>query len=156
MRPAKPPSGAYCRDEIHDVSRGRFRCLKAYGKSSFYQERLNRTYFGRTSLGDPSIHKQARAQNAYAPCASVPGAPAIPPSYVWPDIIASAWIPRGSGCSHIAIAILAVRQAVNPFPWILLGNREVILSEAPVEIPGPTCSKHLCSFLAGHHERVAS
>lgn len=31
------------------------------------------------------MHKHASAQNAYAPCASVCGAPEIPPSNVWPD-----------------------------------------------------------------------
>lgn len=30
------------------------------------------------------MHKQASTQNAYAPCASVCGAPEIPPSNVWP------------------------------------------------------------------------
>ena len=30
------------------------------------------------------MHKHASAQNAYPPCASVCGAPEIPPSNVWP------------------------------------------------------------------------
>lgn len=45
---------------------------------------MHHPYVGNCSCGRPRIHKQAKAQKAYAPCASVPGQPEIPPSYVWP------------------------------------------------------------------------
>lgn len=43
-------------------------------------------YLGIMSSGWPRMHKHARAQNAYAPCASVPGLPEMPPSKDWPGV----------------------------------------------------------------------
>lgn len=46
---------------------------------------MGRTHFGIISSGEPRRDRQARAQNAYAPCASASGWPDMPPSKVWPS-----------------------------------------------------------------------
>lgn len=42
------------------------------------------SYLLKISSGGPKIDRHARAQKAYAPWASDPGLPEIPPSNVWP------------------------------------------------------------------------
>lgn len=42
------------------------------------------SYLLKVSSGGPKIDRHARAQKAYAPWASDPGLPEIPPSNVWP------------------------------------------------------------------------
>lgn len=59
------------------------------------------SYLLKISSGGPKIERHARAQKAYAPWASDPGLPEIPPSNVWP---------KGEG-QHISS--LAVNQTTS-------------------------------------------
>ena len=59
-------------------------CLKQSQCDRPIAECATCSYLDIVSSGGPRIDKHASAQNAYAPCASTPGLPEMPPSKVWP------------------------------------------------------------------------
>lgn len=53
------------------------------------------SYLDIVSSGEPRMDRHASAQKAYAPCASTPGLPEIPPSKVWPGLVSNLLPRRG-------------------------------------------------------------
>ena len=122
VRPEKPPSGAYCRDDSHETSRGtsRYLCRLRGRRMVSRQNALppewmevvtcgSVSYLGMMWCGSPNKARQPRAQKAYAPWASALGWPDIPPSYVWPD-----WL---------SALMVILSSLTNPCRWMSWASR---------------------------------
>jgi hypothetical protein len=57
-------------------------CGLGFRRDRYQYEPIKYTYFGIMTCGSPMMHKHARAQKAYPPCASESGCSAMPPSNV--------------------------------------------------------------------------